>query len=83
MGDDNNSDFAYHPNHAAAILFAVLFGLTLIAHSVQAARARALFMLTLVIATSMELIGYIMRYAQPCREFRTRALMVIFTDILR
>jgi hypothetical protein len=33
----------------------------MIAHIFQAAKARSLFMLTLVIATGMEVVGYAMR----------------------
>ena len=54
-------NFPYDANKPAAILFAVLFGLTLGAHIFQAIRARALFMLVPIIATAFQVIGYAFR----------------------
>lgn len=61
MGKDD-SDFSYVPSKPAAIIFTILFAITMVVHIIQSSRARALFMLTLVIATFMEVLGYITRY---------------------
>lgn len=57
----DDSNYAYVPNKPAAIIFTILFGITMVVHIIQSSRARALFMLTLVIATGMEVLGYITR----------------------
>lgn len=53
--------FPYKPSSAAAIFFTVAFGLTALVHIFQAARNRALFMLVIIIATLLQVIGYVMR----------------------
>ncbi|PVF93988.1 RTA1-domain-containing protein [Serendipita vermifera] len=80
MADD--SYFPYKPNKAAAILFAVLFGLTLLAHIYQASRKRALYMLVLIIATIMQTYGYAIRYVAIIKDPSMWALIVSMTAII-
>ncbi|QRV91014.1 RTA1-like protein [Ceratobasidium sp. AG-Ba] len=58
--DDTN--FPYDASRPAAILFAALFGLTLVVHLVQAIQGRCRYLIPLLIATGLEFAGYIFRY---------------------
>ncbi|CAE6462303.1 unnamed protein product [Rhizoctonia solani] len=58
-GEDGN--YNYDANIPAAALFAVLFGLTLVLHLFQAIRGKCRYLIPLLIATSMEVLGYIFR----------------------
>ncbi|KDQ20012.1 hypothetical protein BOTBODRAFT_152619 [Botryobasidium botryosum FD-172 SS1] len=60
MGKDSN--YNYNASEPAALLFFVLFTLTLSAHFFQAIRGKTVYMLPLLIATSGEAVGYITRY---------------------
>ncbi|KAG8833938.1 hypothetical protein FRC17_009809, partial [Serendipita sp. 399] len=53
----------YEPSEAAAIIFAVLFGLLLVAHIWQSARAKTYYLWPLILATALECVGYILRYS--------------------
>ncbi|KAG8815585.1 hypothetical protein FRC19_000939 [Serendipita sp. 401] len=57
----NDSLFPYHASTPATLIFAVAFALTLAVHIFQAAKARALFMLVLIIATALQVVGYALR----------------------
>lgn len=65
---EEESFFPYNANKPAAILFTVLFGLTLLAHIFQSSKQRALFMLPLIIATLMQVVGYATRYISIIKE---------------
>ncbi|KDQ20013.1 hypothetical protein BOTBODRAFT_384220 [Botryobasidium botryosum FD-172 SS1] len=60
MGNDGN--YNYDASKPAALLFFVLFGLTLLVHLFQAIRAKTRYMLPLLVATIAETVGYILRY---------------------
>ncbi|CAG7853915.1 SubName: Full=Related to RTM1 protein {ECO:0000313/EMBL:CCA67908.1} [Serendipita indica DSM 11827] len=51
----------YQPSETAAIIFAVIFGLLLIAHVFQAARARIWYTWPLILSTAIEFVGYVLR----------------------
>ncbi|KAG8832355.1 hypothetical protein FRC18_005183 [Serendipita sp. 400] len=51
----------YEPSQAAAIIFAVLFGILLAAHTWQSARAKIYCLWVLILATALECAGYILR----------------------
>ncbi|KAG8687598.1 hypothetical protein FRC09_013400 [Ceratobasidium sp. 395] len=57
--DDGN--YNYDANVPAAALFAALFGLTLGLHFVQAIRGKCRYLIPLLVATTMETLGYIFR----------------------
>ncbi|KAF8610654.1 RTA1-domain-containing protein [Ceratobasidium sp. AG-I] len=57
--DDGN--YNYDANIPAAALFAALFGLTLGLHLFQAIRGGCRYLIPLLVATSMETLGYIFR----------------------
>ncbi|PVF93985.1 hypothetical protein CPB86DRAFT_69939 [Serendipita vermifera] len=54
--------FPYPASKPAAIAVAILFLISLILHIYQASRARARYMLVLIIATIMQVLGYATRY---------------------
>ncbi|KAJ5937908.1 hypothetical protein N7454_004250, partial [Penicillium verhagenii] len=58
---DENAQYSYCANGPAAILFSVLFGLTWIAHFVQAVVYRKRFCWVIVVGTVWECLGLIMR----------------------
>ncbi|KAF8605084.1 RTA1-domain-containing protein [Ceratobasidium sp. AG-I] len=62
MSDDKPNNYNYDANAPAAILFTALFGLTLLAHFVQAITGRCRYLIPLLLATSMETAGYAFRY---------------------
>ncbi|QRW05105.1 RTA1-like protein [Ceratobasidium sp. AG-Ba] len=57
-----DTNFPYDASRPAAILFAALFGLTLVVHLVQAIQGRCRYLIPLLIATGLEFAGYIFRY---------------------
>ncbi|KAG8735007.1 hypothetical protein FRC12_018262 [Ceratobasidium sp. 428] len=57
--DDGN--YNYDANVPAAALFTALFGLTLGLHFVQAIRGKCRYLIPLLVATTMETLGYIFR----------------------
>ena len=64
--DDSNNginpNYFYNPNVAAAILFAVLFGLPILAHIGLAIQFKTRYMVVLLFAIGMEEVGYVTRY---------------------
>lgn len=60
MSDDEKI-FPYKANSGAAIFFVVAFAVTGLVHIYQAYKTRALFMLVLIIATALQVLGYITR----------------------
>jgi len=56
-----NKDYFYTPSVPAAYVFAVLFAAVLAVHVVQAVRYKTVFMTALLVATALELVGYITR----------------------
>ncbi|KEP54383.1 intermediate peptidase [Rhizoctonia solani 123E] len=58
-GQDEN--YNYDANIPAAALFAALFGLSFGLHIIQAIRGKCRYLLPLLIATLMEVVGYIFR----------------------
>ncbi|KAG8837846.1 hypothetical protein FRC20_006575 [Serendipita sp. 405] len=65
----------YEPSQAAAIIFAVLFGILLAAHTWQSARAKIYYLWALILATALECAGYILRY-DPVLLLGDRAYVV-------
>lgn len=61
LADQENSQFSYCANGPAAVFFSVLFGLTWIAHTVQAFAYRKKFCWVIVVGSLWECIGLIMR----------------------
>ncbi|KAG8955679.1 hypothetical protein FRC04_007670 [Tulasnella sp. 424] len=53
--------FYYNPSVAAAIVFAVIFALLLGGHTWQIWKYKTTFMATIIIAVTLELLGYITR----------------------
>jgi len=62
---DNNknhhSDYNYRPSLGAAYLFTILFAFTWLVHVVQSWRRKTVFMIVLLVAVTMEVIGYATR----------------------
>ncbi|KAG8932702.1 hypothetical protein FRC03_001418 [Tulasnella sp. 419] len=61
MAEEHESNYGYNANFGAAVLFAVLYGLSLLYHLYQAFSYRTRFMLPLLIAATMETFGYVFR----------------------
>ncbi|KAG9099444.1 hypothetical protein FS749_001251 [Ceratobasidium sp. UAMH 11750] len=59
---NDSTNFPYDASIPAAILFTVLFGLTLLVHFGQAIRGRCRYLIPLLIATALETAGYVFRY---------------------
>ncbi|KAG8955682.1 hypothetical protein FRC04_007673 [Tulasnella sp. 424] len=59
--DNNDSNFPYNPTLWAAYLFAVLYGIALLWHLGQAIRYRTGFMWVLMVACSLEVLGFGLR----------------------
>ncbi|KAK6537167.1 hypothetical protein TWF694_011364 [Orbilia ellipsospora] len=53
--------YPYHPSEAAAILFAVLYGLTSALHTYQLVRTKTWFFIAFTIGGWFEMIGYVAR----------------------
>ncbi|KIM20147.1 hypothetical protein M408DRAFT_82469 [Serendipita vermifera MAFF 305830] len=51
----------YEPNEPAAIVFTVVFALLLFAHVWQSVRAKVWYMWPLILATAVEVVGYVLR----------------------
>jgi len=51
----------YEPNEAAAVIFIVVFTVLLFAHLWQSIRARIWYMWPLILATAIEVVGYVLR----------------------
>ncbi|KAF8710521.1 Intermediate peptidase, partial [Rhizoctonia solani] len=61
MASNRDGNYNYDASVPAAALFAALFGLTLGLHILQALRGKCRYLIPLVIATLMEVMGYIFR----------------------
>ncbi|KIW93834.1 uncharacterized protein Z519_05149 [Cladophialophora bantiana CBS 173.52] len=67
--EDDSIAWVYCPSFGAAVLFAVLFALSTIAHIVQALRFRKKFCWTIIMAGLWETTGFAVR-SYSAREFR-------------
>jgi len=56
-----NASFLYCPSYAAAILFATLFGLTVVSHTAQAILHKKPFAVVVTMGAAWECAGYIFR----------------------
>ncbi|QRW27191.1 metallopeptidase MepB [Rhizoctonia solani] len=61
MASNRDGNYNYDASVPATALFAALFGLTLGLHILQALRGKCRYLIPLVIATLMEVMGYIFR----------------------
>ncbi|KAG8774506.1 hypothetical protein FRC15_001254, partial [Serendipita sp. 397] len=61
MGAQYRAFKHYEPSEAAAIIFAVVFGILLVAHLWQSVRAKIYYLWPLLLATVLECAGYILR----------------------
>ncbi|KAG8833939.1 hypothetical protein FRC17_009810 [Serendipita sp. 399] len=61
MGAQYRAFKHYEPSEAAAIIFAVVFGILLAAHILQSVRAKIYYLWPLILATTLECAGYILR----------------------
>lgn len=67
----NDSHYPYTPVTWAAVLFAILFGMTLVVHAYQIFRYKTGYMWVMIVAIAMEVIGFI-----------TRVISIHLTDAL-
>lgn len=59
--DGHNSRYPYSPVTWAAVLFAILFGISLVIHAYQIFRYKTWYMWVMIVAIAMEVIGFITR----------------------
>ncbi|KAG8929823.1 hypothetical protein FRC03_010535 [Tulasnella sp. 419] len=69
--------YAYNPSEAAAGIFCALFAITAIVHIVQMFPKKAWVMAILILATLMEITGYITRIIASTRTSDTRTPRII------
>ncbi|KAG8929824.1 hypothetical protein FRC02_005027 [Tulasnella sp. 418] len=60
--------YSYNPSEAAAGIFAALFGITALVHIVQMIPKKAWVMSILILATLMEVLGYVTRLIASTKE---------------
>ena len=85
--DDPDAIWPYCPSEAAAILFAVLFGIASVANIFTAARYRKQFCWVLIMATLWETIAYSLRavgtrYQQAMAFFFPQLLLILLSPLL-
>ena len=79
---DPTANWSYCPSFAAAILFAVLFGLLVFAHGVQAFQYRKPFAIVIVMGTAWECVGYIFRSLSVTSQLNSTFYTVQFLLII-
>ncbi|KAJ1310197.1 hypothetical protein OPQ81_006941 [Rhizoctonia solani] len=61
MAGQDNGNYNYDANIPAAVLFAALFGLSFVLHLFQAISGKCRYLIPLLFATIMEVLGYVFR----------------------
>jgi len=74
--DEENVYYEYDPSVAAAAIFAALFGISAVVHTVQAVRKRAAFMTPFIIGAFFEAVGYIAR-SLSAKDTTARAPFIV------
>lgn len=62
MSAVDDSLWPYYANRGAAILFITLFGATFSGHVAQAIMGRTAYMIPIILATALQILGYASRY---------------------